>query len=186
MTAPRRESAPTWTNVGFRHSTRFGTDGLIGVSCQMGGCSFQDEQNVVGVELPQASRRNSREVFCRIGRVVGRDLDLIRRGNRTRLERIARHERAGSPCRGFVGNGFEVGACRLGGRHADSVVAREADASPVLSNDHHRGSPGLHNPVIEWMSIQRDFRRISRTRARWELKKEINQSKNQGSSRVPG
>jgi hypothetical protein len=33
-----------WTNVGFRHSTRFGTDGLIGVSCQMGGCSFQDER----------------------------------------------------------------------------------------------------------------------------------------------
>ena len=44
MTAPRRESAPTWTYVGFRHSTHFGTDGLIGVSRQMGGCSFQDER----------------------------------------------------------------------------------------------------------------------------------------------
>ena len=52
---------------------------MIGVSPEPGcgrlllsGC-----ENVVDVESPQASRRSSHEVFCRTGRIFGRDRDLV-------------------------------------------------------------------------------------------------------------
>src|SRR3954447_6636001 len=102
------------------------TDGVIGAP-DRGVAAPPGWWSVVGVHRPRASRRSSREVLRRAGRIPGRDHGV--RGRRGGSDRAggARPERAGGAGRVPPGPGARAGAGRAGGVLAERLAVRGAD-----------------------------------------------------------